>query len=273
MAEQEALYPIREISRLTGVTPITLRAWERRYNLIEPVRTESGHRLYTEDHINFVQNAVQLTKQGIPISKVKTILKERQQTANQLVEKHELDYLSELLNAARNFNISRVEELSQSLLVDYPEKQAFAVLAQVSLQLQEADLPAQTVWRSALLPILFQRIKHGKQALQSISARKALVLNVNHDDVLTALLANRAIDMAVVPFMLDDSTADADLSIMIQALHCETVMVFGRTNADYEYWLDWAKQSQSVEVILFGDYEVEQSIVPLNFKTLSLEKL
>ena len=43
--DQNALYPIREVARLTGINPITLRAWERRYNLIEPVRTESGHRL------------------------------------------------------------------------------------------------------------------------------------------------------------------------------------------------------------------------------------
>ena len=29
--KQEELFPIREVSRLTGVNPVTLRAWERRY--------------------------------------------------------------------------------------------------------------------------------------------------------------------------------------------------------------------------------------------------
>ena len=38
---QEELFPIREVARLTGINPVTLRAWERRYGLIQPVRTSS----------------------------------------------------------------------------------------------------------------------------------------------------------------------------------------------------------------------------------------
>ncbi len=67
--DQNALYPIREVARLTGVNPITLRAWERRYNLIEPVRTESGHRLYTQEHIDFLHETLRLMEEGIPISR------------------------------------------------------------------------------------------------------------------------------------------------------------------------------------------------------------
>ncbi len=71
--EQNALYPpIREVARLTGgVNPITLRAWERRYNLIEPVRTESGHRLYTQEHIDFLHETLRLMDEGVPISRLK----------------------------------------------------------------------------------------------------------------------------------------------------------------------------------------------------------
>ncbi|MFO7703780.1 MAG: MerR family DNA-binding transcriptional regulator, partial [Halopseudomonas sp.] len=36
------MLPIREVSRVTGVNAITLRAWERRYGLITPHRTEKG---------------------------------------------------------------------------------------------------------------------------------------------------------------------------------------------------------------------------------------
>lgn len=32
---QEELFPIREVSRLTGVNPVILRAWERRYGLMQ----------------------------------------------------------------------------------------------------------------------------------------------------------------------------------------------------------------------------------------------
>ena len=39
---------IGELSRRTGVNPALLRAWERRYGLIEPERTPGGFRLYSE---------------------------------------------------------------------------------------------------------------------------------------------------------------------------------------------------------------------------------
>ena len=39
---------IKKAAALTGVSEHTLRAWERRYGVLEPVRTEAGYRLY--DH-------------------------------------------------------------------------------------------------------------------------------------------------------------------------------------------------------------------------------
>jgi len=48
----EKLYMIRTISKLTGAGAITLRAWKLRHRLIQPVRKNSGHRLYTRSHID-----------------------------------------------------------------------------------------------------------------------------------------------------------------------------------------------------------------------------
>ena len=45
--EHSALYPIRAVSRLTGIAIDTLRAWERRYGAVTPVRDDRG-RLYTD---------------------------------------------------------------------------------------------------------------------------------------------------------------------------------------------------------------------------------
>ncbi len=42
-----SLYPIRAVSKLTGISLDTLRAWERRYKAVAPQRDERG-RLYTE---------------------------------------------------------------------------------------------------------------------------------------------------------------------------------------------------------------------------------
>jgi DNA-binding transcriptional MerR regulator len=44
----ESLLRIGELARRTGVSTDLLRAWERRYGLLEPVRSESGYRLYSD---------------------------------------------------------------------------------------------------------------------------------------------------------------------------------------------------------------------------------
>ncbi|MGH8463007.1 MAG: MerR family transcriptional regulator, partial [Pseudomonas sp.] len=68
--DQEELFPIREVSRLTGINPVTLRAWERRYGLIQPTRTESGHRLYSQADIDVVRNILGWIERGVAVSKV-----------------------------------------------------------------------------------------------------------------------------------------------------------------------------------------------------------
>jgi DNA-binding transcriptional MerR regulator len=40
---------IGEFARRVGVSPELLRAWERRYGLLQPIRTEGGFRLYTDE--------------------------------------------------------------------------------------------------------------------------------------------------------------------------------------------------------------------------------
>lgn len=72
--KQEELFPIREVARLTGVNPVTLRAWERRYGLIQPTRTDSGHRLYSQADIEAVRSILAWIERGVAVSKVGKIL-------------------------------------------------------------------------------------------------------------------------------------------------------------------------------------------------------
>lgn len=69
-----AYYPIRVVSQETGVNAITLRAWERRYGLITPKRTDKGHRLYTEQDIQMIRKVVSLLNRGIPISQTQAMI-------------------------------------------------------------------------------------------------------------------------------------------------------------------------------------------------------
>lgn len=70
----KGLYPIRTISAMTGVNPVTLRAWERRHGLIRPQRTPKGHRLYTEEDIQRIRHILALLDRGIPISQARQAL-------------------------------------------------------------------------------------------------------------------------------------------------------------------------------------------------------
>lgn len=72
--EQEQLFPIREVARLTGVNPVTLRAWERRHGLIVPTRTDCGHRLYSMTDIEKVRSILSWIERGVAVSKVARIL-------------------------------------------------------------------------------------------------------------------------------------------------------------------------------------------------------
>jgi len=64
------MYRIGAVSRLTGISADTLRIWERRYNLVEPQRTEKGGRLYTQDDVTRLTMIKTLVDQGHAISTV-----------------------------------------------------------------------------------------------------------------------------------------------------------------------------------------------------------
>lgn len=64
------VYRIGAVARLTGIPADTLRIWERRYQLVEPQRTEKGGRLYTQDDVTRLTMIKTLVDQGHAISTV-----------------------------------------------------------------------------------------------------------------------------------------------------------------------------------------------------------
>ncbi|HEX3292021.1 MAG TPA: cobalamin B12-binding domain-containing protein [Gaiella sp.] len=55
---------IGEFSRRVGVSPELLRAWERRYELLQPIRTDGGFRLYTDDDAERVERMKRALVEG-----------------------------------------------------------------------------------------------------------------------------------------------------------------------------------------------------------------
>lgn len=64
MVDERAILRIGEVSRRTGAAVPTLRAWERRYGLLDPDRTDGGHRLYSEADVDRVRAMQRLLDQG-----------------------------------------------------------------------------------------------------------------------------------------------------------------------------------------------------------------
>ena len=67
-------YSIGEFARLCGINATTLRAWQRRYGLLKPLRTDGGHRLYSDDDVQQALKILDWVKKGVPVSQVKPLL-------------------------------------------------------------------------------------------------------------------------------------------------------------------------------------------------------
>jgi DNA-binding transcriptional MerR regulator len=61
----DAVVRIGELSRRTGVSPELLRAWEQRYGLLRPTRSQGGFRLYSSDDETRVRRTTALIADGL----------------------------------------------------------------------------------------------------------------------------------------------------------------------------------------------------------------
>ena len=53
-AEDQRLYRIGEVARLTELKPFVLRYWETEFPMLEPVKSSHGHRLYRQEDVDMV---------------------------------------------------------------------------------------------------------------------------------------------------------------------------------------------------------------------------
>jgi MerR family transcriptional regulator, light-induced transcriptional regulator len=68
-------YRIQAVSRMTGVPAHTLRAWERRYGVPTPQRTDSAYRLYTEVDVDLIRRLKARTDAGMAPSQAAVLVK------------------------------------------------------------------------------------------------------------------------------------------------------------------------------------------------------
>ena len=119
--DESELFPIRTVASLTGVNAITLRAWERRYGLIRPVRTDSGHRLYTQVDIDTIHQVVALLDKGVAISQVRHALAGPAASRARITEDGPwAGFRERMIAAISQFDENRLEDVYNELLSLYP---------------------------------------------------------------------------------------------------------------------------------------------------------
>jgi DNA-binding transcriptional MerR regulator len=64
------MYTIKAVSQATGLSIETLRAWERRYHIVEPRRDANGRRSYQPDDVIRLRKLREATERGHPISRL-----------------------------------------------------------------------------------------------------------------------------------------------------------------------------------------------------------
>ncbi|TDN99082.1 MerR family transcriptional regulator [Sunxiuqinia elliptica] len=63
-------YTIKDLETLSGIKAHTIRIWEKRYGLLEPLRTTTNIRYYSDEELRKLLNVSMLVKHGYKISKV-----------------------------------------------------------------------------------------------------------------------------------------------------------------------------------------------------------
>ena len=139
--KDEAKYPIKAVSKLTGLSQHVIRAWEKRYQAIQPTRTGTNRRLYSEEEINRLRLLKEAIAQGHNIGNVanmdsedlKTLITGNGSIAPAQTQPETApnkpgvsNYLDELIAATQSLDNKRIERillnasvtLSQPLLID-----------------------------------------------------------------------------------------------------------------------------------------------------------
>ncbi|MCZ4058889.1 MerR family transcriptional regulator [Pantoea sp. LMR881] len=67
-------YSIGDVAERCGINPVTLRAWQRRYGLLKPQRSEGGHRQFDDEDVQRIEEIKRWIESGVPVGKVKALM-------------------------------------------------------------------------------------------------------------------------------------------------------------------------------------------------------
>jgi len=108
-------YPIKVVSQMTGLSAFVIRAWEKRYNVVIPSRTDTNRRLYSEDDIEKLKLLNEAVHNGhnisgiakLSINELKAVL-ERKQNSSTMMNESSVNMLSDV-NSIINTSIEAIK--------------------------------------------------------------------------------------------------------------------------------------------------------------------
>lgn len=162
--DKKGVYAIRYVSQRTGLTSHVIRAWEKRYQAVVPLRSAKNRRLYSEDDVQRLQLLKRVTDEGHNISHVakldsSELLELAQQATSMaplalntnsrlLQQKAAQDYRSECLSAVLNLDPDKLNRSYDQAAVDLTRS---ALLNEVIVPLFEE---IGNLWRNGSLKII-----------------------------------------------------------------------------------------------------------------------
>ncbi len=145
-------YNLSLILQETGLKADTVRAWERRYKLPLPTRSEGGHRLYSDYDLATLKWLVSRQKEGMRISQAVNYWMDLVNSGNDPLQQgkpksRQVDSLAQM-----DDDINTIEDLQQKWIeycLDFDEPHAEQILS-----LAFAQFPLETVLSEVILPSL-----------------------------------------------------------------------------------------------------------------------
>ena len=119
----ETIYSIKDLENITGIKAHTLRIWEKRYQILEPKRTETNIRYYNNDDLKKILNINLLNKGGFKISKIASLKDDEIKTkANNLLKDKNSSESKEIYALTQSIIKLDTSEIEKILEKEYQEK-------------------------------------------------------------------------------------------------------------------------------------------------------
>jgi len=133
------MYSIKAVAQATGLTVETLRAWERRYAVVTPVRDASGRRVYRPEDVLRLRRLREATERGHPISRLAPLSDERltallDAPADRRAEGTAQALVGRILEAAEEFRTADCEQAITLAIAMLPPPRLVAEVLQPLLR-------------------------------------------------------------------------------------------------------------------------------------------